>query len=214
MIKRVLLAAMTLSATIASGCASRIAPIPGVEPSIAALPALPLPIGAHKLTFRWELNGDALVSRGEGVARMASPDSARVDLFLAGGFGGAAAILVGDTLTVPPGNGAAIQRMIPPPPLMWAALGRLALPPIRDTLVRVQGDTLRASLGAPVQWRLTVVRNELTRVERIDGDRIVEWVQRVPGKSVRYELAGRRSLVLDIETQQPTAPFDASVWRF
>jgi hypothetical protein len=78
----------------------------------------------------------------------------------------------------------------------------------------VSGDTLRASLGNPVQWRVTAVGGQLVRVERIAGDRIVEWVERTPGRKVRYELSGRRSLVLDIETQQPVAPFDASIWRF
>jgi hypothetical protein len=136
-----------------------------------------------------------------------------VDLFLGGGFGAAAAaILVGDSLIVPPG--ARGLDLIPPAPLLWAALGRLALPAISDTVIRVSGDTLRASLGAPVQWRITAVGGQLTRVERVAGDRIVEWVDRNPGRRLRYELSGRRSLVLDIETQHPVAPFDASVWRF
>ena len=157
--------------------------------------------------------GIAVKTRGEGVARLEAPDHARVDLFLGGGFGAAAgAILIGDSLFVPPNSNG--RDLVPPAPLLWAALGRLALPALPDTIIRVVGDTLRASLGSPVQWRITSVARELTRVERVSGDRIVEWVDRIPGKQTRYELSGRRSLVLDIESQQPVAPFDPSIWRF
>lgn len=205
-----LLLLCAIAATAA--CTPRITSLPGVAPANATLPPFVLPQTAERVVFKWELNDNSIVARGDGVARLAPPDSARVDLFLGGGFGGAAAILIGDSLRVPPGAGA--QNLIPPAPLMWAALGRLALPAVPDTIIRVSGDTLRASLGQPVQWRLTAIAGQLTRVERIAGDRIVEWVERVPGKSVRYELSGRRSLVLDIQTREPSAPFDATIWRF
>ena len=198
---------------VAAACAPRIHSLPGVAPLDATLPSFPLPVTPQKITFKWELDQGQIVGRGEGVARLGPPDHARVDLFLGGGFGAAAAaILVGDSLMVPPGSNG--RDLVPPAPLLWAALGRLALPPVSDTIIRVSGDTLRASLGSPVQWRVTAVGSQLTRVERVAGDRIVEWVDRTPGKKVRYELSGRRSLVLDIEIQQPVPPFDASVWRF
>ena len=206
------LAAMSLLA-LAPACAPRIHSLPGVAPLDATLPSFPLPVTPQKVTFKWELDQGQIVARGDGVARLGPPDHARVDLFLGGGFGAAAAaVLVGDSLMVPPGSNG--RDLVPPAPLLWAALGRLALPPVSDTIIRVSGDTLRASLGSPVQWRITAVGSQLTRVERVSGERIVEWVDRIPGKKVRYELSGRRSLVLDIEIQQPVPPFDASVWRF
>jgi hypothetical protein len=206
------LAAMSLLA-LAAACAPRIHSLPGVAPLDATLPSFPLPVTPQKVTFKWELDQGQIVARGDGVARLGPPDHARVDLFLGGGFGAAAAaVLVGDSLMVPPGSNG--RDLVPPAPLLWAALGRLALPPVSDTIIRVSGDTLRASLGSPVQWRITAVGSQLTRVERVSGERIVEWVDRIPGKKVRYELSGRRSLVLDIEIQQPVPPFDASIWRF
>lgn len=206
------LAAMSLL-TLAAACAPRIHSLPGVAPLDATLPSFPLPVTPQKVTFKWELDQGQIVARGDGVARLGPPDHARVDLFLGGGFGAAAAaVLVGDSLMVPPGSNG--RDLVPPAPLLWAALGRLALPPVSDTIIRVSGDTLRASLGSPVQWRITAVGSQLTRVERVSGERIVEWVDRIPGKKVRYELSGRRSLVLDIEIQQPVPPFDASIWRF
>ena len=206
------LAAISLL-TFAAACAPRIHSLPGVAPVNATLPSFPLPVTPQKVTFKWELDQGQTVARGDGVARLGPPDHARVDLFLGGGFGAAAAaVLVGDSLIVPPGSNG--RDLVPPAPLLWAALGRLALPPVSDTIIRVSGDTLRASLGSPVQWRITAVGSQLTRVERVSGERIVEWVDRIPGKKVRYELSGRRSLVLDIEIQQPVPPFDASIWRF
>ncbi len=203
-----------LAATFALvACAPRIQSLAGVAPLNATLPLFALLPDPQKLTFKWELNDHSIVARGDGVARLGPPDHARVDLFLGGGFGAAAAaILVGDSLIVPPGSNG--RDLVPPAPLLWAALGRLSLPAVQDTIIRVAGDTLRASLGSPVQWRITSVDGQLTRVERVSGDRIVEWVDRQPGKRVRYELSGRRSLVLDIEIQQPVATFDASIWRF
>ncbi len=196
----------------AVACSQRIQPLTGVAPANAVLPAFALPPSPERVTFRWELNQGSIVARGDGVARLGPPDRARVDLFLAGGFGAAAAILVGDSLFVPPG--ASGLDLVPPAPLLWAALGRLALPALRDTVIRVSGDTIRASLGTPVQWRITGIAGQLTRVERIRGDRIVEWVDRKPGKQIHYELSGQRSLVLDLQTQQPAAAFDESIWRF
>lgn len=199
---------------VVTACAPRIQPMPGVAPAIAALPPLALAPTPQRVTFRWELNEGDMVARGDGVARIAPPDSVRVDLFLGGGFGrAAAAILIGDSARVPPG-GEAQAKLLPPPPLMWAAFGRLAVPPLADTVVRVSGDTIRAELGHPARWRLVAAAGQLVRLERIAGDRVVEWVQRSPGGEVRYELSGRRSLVLHVDAQQPSAPFDAAVWHF
>ena len=198
----------------AAACAPRIQPMPGVAPATIALPPLTVAPTPQRVTFRWELNDGDMVARGDGVARISPPDSVRVDLFLGGGFGrAAAAILIGDSVRVPPG-GESEAGLLPPPPLMWAAFGRLAVPALADTVVRVSGDTIRAELGRPARWRLVAARNQLLRLERISGDRIVEWVQRTPGREVRYELSGRRSLVLHVDAQQPSAPFDASVWHF
>jgi len=152
------------------------------------------------------------MARGDGVARIASPDSARVDLFLGGGFGAASTILIGDSTRTPPG--ARLVDLIPTPPLLWAALGRLAVPALADTVIRVSGDTLRAEVGKPVQWRILAVGTELRRVERVSGDRIVEFVERTPAsKRVRYELASKRSLELTIGDAQP-ASFNAAIWHY
>lgn len=149
--------------------------------------------------------------RGDGVARVAWPDSARLDFFLAGGFGSGSAILVGDSLQSPGPD--MIRRLVPPPPLLWAALGRVALPNVRDTVIRVQDSTLRADVGQPVAWRLSFHGDTLVRAERVDGNRVLEWVER-SGKRIRYRNeSSRRSLTLTITRMDEVSDFDASTWR-
>jgi len=47
------------------------------------------------VVFQWELVDGEITARGDGVARIASPDSVRLDFFLGGGMGGGAAVLIG-----------------------------------------------------------------------------------------------------------------------
>ena len=190
----------------------KLTPLQGVAPAEARLPALELPAGRRRVVFKWEMDNQGMLARGEGVARVAPPDSARVDLFLGGGFGAASVILLGDRTATPPGAG--MTDLIPAAPLLWATLGRLAIPALPDTIVRVAGDTLRATVGRPVAWRITAIGGILRRVERVAGDRIVEFVDRTAdGKKTHYELASQRSLQLIVGDEQPAA-FDASIWRY
>jgi hypothetical protein len=162
------------------------------------------------LVFDWELQDREITARGEGSARIAYPDSARLDLTLGGGFGGAAAVLIGDSLQVSGGN--VTRRFVPPPPLLWATLGRVALPPARDTTARVDGELLRVDIGVPVGWRLTFHRDTLLRIEHVRDGRIIEWVER-DGNAVRYRSEeARRSLSLTIKRADEVAPFDESIW--
>lgn len=194
-------------------CAGRIAPLTGAAPPPGTrLPALEVPPGARRIVFRWDLQDGSIVARGDGIARIAPPDTARVDLFLAGGFARAAAVVIGDSLRVPPGSTGA--ELVPAPPLLWAALGRLAVPALPDTVIRVAGDTVRATIGRPVAWRIDAVGGTLRRVERVAHDRVIESVVRTPGRAVRYSHSRGRTLVLDIESDTTSPPFDATIWRF
>jgi hypothetical protein len=201
-----------IGVTVACG-APRARPLTGVTPVDATLPHLELPPGYQKVTFGWSVDESSMVIRGDGVARIAPPDSARVDLVLGGGFGGMSAILIGNEATFPPH--ATMTDLMPPPPLLWAAFGRLALPALPDTVIRVSGDTLRADIGQPAQWRVTVVRDTLTALERLDTGRIVESVVRESKTLVRYESAAdHRTLVLTIKKIEPANTFDASLWTY
>ena len=153
-----------------------------------------------------------MTARGDGVARIAYPDSIRLDFFLGGGYASGAAMLIGDSLVVPGPDMA--RRLVPPPALLWASLGQLRIPAERDTLVRVDGPVLRADIGSPVHWRVTFTGDSLSRVERIDGGRIREWMERSTGQRIQYrhESSGRL-LTLVIQRSDAVTPFASSIWR-
>lgn len=190
-------------------CAPSLRPLTGA-PAPKVLPRAELPPGHRQVVFDWELQDRDLTGHGEGVARIAGPDSARLDLFLPGGFGGAAAVLIADSLLV--SGGSMARRFIPPVPLLWAALGRTAVPPLRDTTARVDGGLLRVDIGSPTSWRLSFRGDSLIRLERVSDSHIIEWVER-SGGSVRYRNeSARRGLVLTIKRIQEVPSFDASIW--
>lgn len=210
---RRLFAGMALVPLLAA-CAPRLTPLIGAPLPVERLPRTTLTPGHHKVVFNWELDDREMSGRGEGAARIASPDSARLDFFIGGGLGGAA-VLIGDSLRTPGGD--MIRRLIPPPTLLWAALGRVALPNLPDTVVRVEGPTVRADIGRPVAWRLSFHGDTLVRAERVDGGRVVEWVERTGerGSHIRYrDESGRRSLQLTVTRTDEVPEFDASIWRF
>jgi hypothetical protein len=183
-------------------------------PAPATLPKTNLPSHPHRIVFRWQLDDPDLTARGEGAARITPPDSARLDFFLAGGAASGAAVLVGDTLRLPSQAEDLSRRLVPPAPLLWGALGKAAIPPARDTVVRVDGDTLRADIALPVAWRLTFVRDTLRKVERVDRGRIIEWVERYPDARVRYRHeSGRRQLDLTITRSDDVSAFDPAIWE-
>jgi hypothetical protein len=190
----------------------RVVPLQGVPVPTQQLPTGILPGGTRQVVFKWELRDGDVTARGDGVARIASPDSVRLDFFLGGGFGGGAAVLIGDSLQVPGPDAA--RRLVPPRALLWAALGRLDIPAEPDTVVRVDAGVLRADIGAPVRWRATFHGDTLTRLERVDGGRLQEWVERAADRSVQYRNeAARRTLSLVIQRSDAVPPFDPAIWR-
>jgi hypothetical protein len=202
-----------LAAGLLLGCAPRLRPLSGAVVPVS-LPSTTLDAVRRRIVFRWELEDPDISARGEGAARIAPPDSARLDFFLAGGVGSGAAIVIGDTLRIPAGADPISRRLVPGPPLLWAALGRVAVPSARDTVARVDSDTLRADIGTPVAWRLTFVRDTLRRIERVDDGRVVEWVERFAGGRIRYRhQSSRRQLDLFITRSDEVSGFDPAMWQ-
>lgn len=190
----------------------KVAALPGEIAPSRQLPVGELPTGNRKIVFQWELQDGEMTARGDGVARVASPDSVRLDFFLGGGLGSGAAVLIGDSLQVPGPD--MVRKLIPPRPLLWAALGRLQLPADRDTIMRVEGAILRADIGSPIHWRVTFRGDTLARVERVGDGRLLEWVERSADRRVQYRNeAARRSLSLVIQRSDAVQAFDPSIWH-
>jgi hypothetical protein len=212
---RVLLRAaswITAAAVLFAGvaCAPRAGALRGAA-TPARFPITDIPRGHQRLVFRWEYVDQALAAKGEGIARVASPDSVRLDFYLDGGLGGGYAIVVGDSISTPGGD--QVRRYLPPVALLWAVLGRLAVPPAPDTVAKVDGEALRADIGRNPVWRVTFVADHLTRLERIVDGRRLEWVAR-SGSDVRYQNErSSRSLTLKITSTDEAPPFDPATWR-
>lgn len=200
-----------LSAGALAGCAPPAAePLGGAPAPRTALPSSELAPGYRQIVFDWEFEQGDSRMRGEGVVRLAPPDSARLDLFLGGGFGGGAAVLIGDDLRAPVVEAA--RRLIPPAPMLWGALGRLAIPAAPDTAVHVDGSTTRADIGAAPVWRAEFHGSRLARLDRIDDGRVRDFVNRRQ-REVTYESFSPRSkLTLRIKRDEPAMGFDAKIW--
>ena len=195
-----------------SACAAapRAGPLTGV-PVAAAVPDTRLRPGHRRIVFAWEYKERVFSARGDGVARIAPPDSVRIDLFLSNGNSGGYVILIGDSLTALAQDEA--RRSLPPEPLLWATLGvvRVTAP---DTVARQDGDTLRVEIGRDPIWRLAFAARRLGRMERITGGRIEQTVERGDSTRVVYrQPAAGRSLVLTIRGVIPEPGFDAAIWR-
>jgi hypothetical protein len=191
-------------------CAPRAGSLKGT-PVPARFPQADLPRGSQRIVFRWDYVDQALAAKGEGVARVTAPDSVRMDFFLDGGLGGGFAIVIGDSISTPGGD--QVRRYLPPVALLWAALGRLAVPPLPDTIATVDGDALHADIGRNPKWRVSFVGDRLTRLERIVDGRRLEWVSRT-GSDIRYQNErSSRSLTLKISRTDASPPFDPAIWR-
>src|SRR2546423_2513 len=206
---------MKKSATVVfilAACAPRAAPLKGVLAPDRALPAISMASGHRHIVFRWDYQEGDIAARGDGSIRTAAPDSARLDFFLGGGLGAGGAILIGDSLRTPHADLAG--RYIPPAPLMWAALGRLAVPPLPDTVVRVDGELTRADIGRPLQWRVAIKGDTLVELDHVSEGKITESLTRGANGTMTFQAPGaRRTLPLTVLREEPGS-FDASLWSF
>lgn len=198
---------------VTGACASlpRAGPLAGV-PVPRPLPETSLAPGCRRLVFDWQYQERVFSARGTGAARLAPPDSLRLDFFLENGASGGFVILVEDSLRLAVDD--RTRRYVPPVPMLWAALGRVTVA-AADTAVRLDGDTLRADVGQPPMWRLTFGQHGLTRMDRLRDGRIEETVERTDSTRVLYRQPGAsRSLALSIERflAEPSC-FDAAIWR-
>ena len=191
-----------------AACAPRVRPLTGVA-TAAPPPRTQLPPGHHRLVFRWVYDDPLFAARGEGVARIAPPDSVRLDFFGDGGVGSGGAILIGDSIRTAGEDG---RRYLPPVPLLWAALGLMRLPGA-DTTVRLDGDTLRVEIGRGPTFRAALFDTLLVSVGRIDGGRLREQVRRDSTQVTYRHFAGHRSLTLSSLRRIADAPYDQEIWR-
>jgi len=174
------------------------------------------------IRFGWRYADETFEASGDGVVRVQAPDRARLDFFLQNGMAGGWAILIGDSLSIPGID--LVRRLLPPPPLLWAALGRLTLPASGDTIVRRDADTLRAALvgrsaeQGTEEWRVALVRGAIAQVDRFEGQRLVETLATRRASTGRLEvqyvhLRGKRRLTIAVRDTTYVEGFDDAIWR-
>lgn len=194
-------------------CAPKAPPLTGsIAP--ARIPETGVPRVHQQIVFNWVFSDGSYRAKGDGAARVAPPDSVRLDFFVSNGMGGGFARLIADSLTVPNQTDSRVHEYLPPVPMIWATLGRFAVPPLPDTVARVDGDTLRVEIGRSPRWRATFAGSSLCRLELIDGDRIRERTVRDDDRHVVYERTdAHRSLNLTVVRVDTVSNFDASIWH-
>jgi len=196
---------------VMTSCARAIAPLRGTPAPPSSIPRFELQ-GSRRLTFRWEFIQDPMVARGEGVARLTAPDSARLDFFIDGGFGSGYALVFGERIVAPGGD--LVRDMLPSAPMLWAAVGRLAVPPAIDTAATVDAGVLRADIGRDPRWRATIEGGRLTMLEHVEDGKVSESVVRSAEGVVRYtNRRARRTLRITVTREETVPGFDASIWR-
>ena len=193
----------------ASACAPKVRPLTGV-PYPDRVPETRLPEGHARLVFRWEYGDPIFSARGEGVARIAPPDSVRLDFFADGNLGGGFAILIGDRLATPANDDAI--RYLPPVPLLWAALGRLQVSG-QDTVAFIASDTLRADIGRSPVWRAAFSGSSLISLQRVDDHRLREAVRRDSSVISYRNYGSRRRLTLTLLRRIADPPYDEAIWH-
>ena len=197
-----------------AACAPKLAPLVNATPVPRSepIPVLELPRRSQRIVFNWRLQESELEVHGEGAARIAAPDSARIDLFVAGGLGSGAAWVIGNDMRLDAPD--ALKRVLPPPAFLWAALGRTAVPAGKDTLVARSDSAITAEIGPSPRWRLSMRNGRVSRLERAEGDKVIDRLERRDdGSLVYFHAPTRRQLTLTITRVDSVAPFDASIWK-
>ena len=152
------LALLLYLALIAGGCAgsgtSKVAPSvlpvgmgPATAEQVAAYVAASAPGGNRHLKFKFKFKDPKGKVGGRGAARIASPDSLRLDMQGPFGLGKGAAMVVNDSTEWVRGPDA-IKRIVPDFRLMWSMLGFTRPPPKGAVLTASEsGDVTAWSYG-------------------------------------------------------------------
>ena len=174
-----------------------------------------------QLTFAWRAREPGFRDWGIGVARVEPPDKARLDLFLDNGETAAIAALVGDDLRVP---GAQPLELVPPPALLWAALGVFRPGDGAEVVEgRRAGGVMELRFGLPggdlVRFRVRerrVVEAALLR----DGAAVETVAVAGPDEESAYpreatyrNLRDYRELELRLESVEHVDPFPPYIWN-
>jgi hypothetical protein len=209
--------AATLLVWATTACATHTLPGTADPATAAAAIAATAPDRPLRVVFAWAaLEGEARFS-GEGVARIQPPYHARLDLFGPRGDTYLSAALVGAEIRLPPGVQA---TQIPPPPLMWAALGVVA-PPAEAVLVGTRETPGRSELyyeleGGILRYTLEAGALRSARWEgagrRMTVDLRGTATYGLPAQGVFRDVTAAVELTLNLESVDEVDPYPSDIW--
>jgi hypothetical protein len=196
-------------------------PIPQAEGEaiVAALAQSARLRDTAQIRFDWSVSEQGARADGTGVARVQAPASARLDLFLRNGTTVAVGTLLDGELRV---AGEAPAEAIPPPDLMWAALG--VFRPGREATLQgaryLEGGTeLRYAAGPGQELRYLVEGERIVRVELYEGGHAVHRMELAPPQQDGYptearyrNLSARRELTLTTRSVTHVDAFPPDIW--
>jgi hypothetical protein len=175
--KRSYLAALTLVAAACSRAPHSLAIagtfVPASAEELAAAARRTVPARAELVRFAWRSDDGRVQLSGSGAARIAPPDSMRVDIAAALGLGRATLILTGDSAVARPAD--VVRQVLPDRFALWAALGVLRVPAGDLTVARFED-------GERSVWRVTDGEGRVTLFE-LRGDTLVGGSREVGGRT-------------------------------
>ncbi len=173
-----------------------------------------------KLVFDWSLQDRDARFSGKGAARVEPPYHARLDLFGPRDESYLSAAVVGEELHIPQAAEAQ-AAVVPPPALLWTALGVLNPPTdARLSGVRRAGDQTELEYTrGPERWRFTLVDERLSRVQfdRSGAGRLTVELKGtgplgLPKQAIYRDYAAFRTLTLTLDRADEAEPFPPEIW--
>jgi hypothetical protein len=206
-------------AAVLGACASGGSPAAGPpEPEReAALADATAPAQRLQVIFDWEMRDRDARFNGRGVLRLDLGYRARVDLFGPRGETLSAAVVEGERMRVVP---AGSEALLPPPALLWSALGVFRPPPdapLTGTAVH-DGRVFLDYVRDDVRWRFRFEEDRLRGTEWTarNGRRTVELTGTaaagLPGQASFRDWTQFRELTLKVTEVQERTGFDPDVW--
>ncbi len=227
-------AAVVAAAALTGACAGFGGPSPGLWPAVPAhvepdaraqaeavgVERRTRPRRPSRLLFRWSAREPDFRGSGMGVARVEPPYRARLDLFLDNGETAAIAALVDDELRIPE---SLPTGLVPPAPLLWAALGVFRPGTGAEMLQGSVGDgtmEVRYLLRAGDQVGFRFRDNALRDAVLLDGDAVLQHVfvsepadgAAFPGEATYRNLPDYRELKLILESVEDVDSFPPDIW--
>lgn len=172
------------------------------------------------IRFGWRSDDGSLQLSGQGAARIAPPDSLRVDMSAALGIGRATVIMTGNQVEAQPA--AVVDRILPDRFALWALLGHLRAPAEVAAVERLDDGDRFVWRVTDAQGRITLfeVRADVlvgaTREEQGRTTSVLQLTRDGSGALTRAQLTDfGRSLRIEVEIsgREPSEPFAPETWR-